>query len=39
MAQPLDAVLWPIVEYTLEKALPVFPRLHGLDVADAVNFL
>jgi hypothetical protein len=28
----------PVVEYILEKALPVFPRLQGLDVADTVNF-
>ncbi len=28
----------PVVEYILEKALPVFPRLHSLDVADAVKF-
>jgi hypothetical protein len=27
----------PMVEYILEKALPVFPRLHSLDVADAVK--
>ncbi len=28
----------PAVEYILEKALPVFPRLQGLDVADTVKF-
>jgi hypothetical protein len=28
----------PIVVYILKKALPVFPRLHSLDVADAVKF-
>jgi hypothetical protein len=28
----------PVVEYILEKALPVFPRLQGLDVADTVKF-
>jgi hypothetical protein len=28
----------PVVEYILEKALPVFPCLHTLDVADAVEF-
>jgi hypothetical protein len=26
------------VEYILEKALPVFPRLQGLDIADMVKF-
>jgi len=28
----------PAVEYILEKALPVFPRLRSLDVADVVHF-
>jgi hypothetical protein len=28
----------PVVEYILEKTLPIFPRLHSLDVADAVKF-
>jgi hypothetical protein len=28
----------PIVEYILEKALPVFPRLNSLEVADIVQF-
>ncbi len=28
----------PVVEYILKKALPVFPRLQGLDVADKVKF-
>ena len=28
----------PVVEYILEKALPVFPRLHDLDVAGTVKF-
>ena len=28
----------PVVEYILEKALPVFPRLRSLDVADVVHF-
>ncbi len=28
----------PVVEYILEKVLPVFPRLHSLDVADAIKF-
>ncbi len=28
----------PVVEYILEKALPVFPRLQGLDVADMAKF-
>jgi hypothetical protein len=27
-----------VVKYILEKVLPVFPRLHSLDVADAVKF-
>ncbi len=27
-----------MVKYILEKVLPVFPRLHSLDVADAVKF-
>ncbi len=26
------------MEYILEKALPVFPRLQGLDIADMVKF-
>jgi hypothetical protein len=29
----------PVVEYILKKALPVFPRLQGLDVADTVKFM
>jgi hypothetical protein len=28
----------PVVEYILEKALPVFPRLNSLAVADVVKF-
>ena len=28
----------PVVEYIIEKALPVFPRLRSLDVADVVHF-
>ena len=28
----------PVVEYILEKALPVFPRLHDLDVSGMVKF-
>ncbi len=28
----------PVVEYILEKALPVFPRLGSLEVADVVKF-
>jgi hypothetical protein len=28
----------PVVEYILKKALPVFPRFQGLDVADRVKF-
>jgi hypothetical protein len=28
----------PVVEYILEKALPVFPYLQGLDVANTVKF-
>ena len=27
----------PVVEYILEKALPVFPRMHDLDVSGKVN--
>ncbi len=28
----------PVVEYILEKALPVFLRLHALDVVETVKF-
>jgi hypothetical protein len=28
----------PVVEYILEKALPVFPRMHDLDVSGMVKF-
>jgi hypothetical protein len=28
----------PVVEYILKKALPVFPRLHALDVTETVKF-
>jgi hypothetical protein len=28
----------PVVKYILEKALPVFPRLNSLKVADVVKF-
>ncbi len=28
----------PMVEYILEKALPIFPCLHSLEVADAIKF-